>query len=155
MSRLLIAGLAVVTVTGLLDAPVFAQEVGHGHTRGLSGSRGRMVALIDDERREWQGRLLEVAADAVTIELESQARQFPLPKVNRVDVDGDGVWDGAIKGALFGAFVGAVIFSDGRTALGGGLTYGLIGMGIDALNSCRHTVYRAPAVSASVKVASW
>jgi hypothetical protein len=32
--------------------------------------------------------------------------------------------------------------------------YGMLGAGVDALNRCKHTVYRAPAPQLAVKV-SW
>lgn len=121
----------------------------------LEAARGQQVALIDDDRREWQGRLLEVSKDAVTIEVESTARQFQLARVKRVDSEGDSVLDGALKGALFGGVMALLFTNEARAVVGGATLYGLIGVGADALNRCRHTVYRAPAVSASVKIASW
>jgi hypothetical protein len=133
----------------------FPLHAAAGQARALESARGHQVTLIDDDRREWQGRLLEVSRDAVTIEIESTARQFSLARVKRVDSDGDSVVDGAVKGALFGGIMALLFANDARAIVGGAMVYGLIGTGADALNRCRHTVYRAPAVTASVKIASW
>jgi hypothetical protein len=119
----------------------------------LRGSRGLHVAVIDGESREWQGRLLEVARDAITLEIGSDARRFEMTNVKRVDAHGDKVWDGALKGVAFGAVM-AVLVGVPRFAGQAGLTYGLIGLGLDALNHCQHTIYRAPATAAGVSV-SW
>ena len=139
---------ALILAVALVSIPSFtyAQE-----PWALRGSRGLHVAVIDGESREWQGRLLEVARDAITLEVDADARRFELANVKRVDVHGDKVWDGAIKGAVFGAVVGAVV-GGGRFALQGAFAYALVGVGMDALNSCTHTVYRAPARAAGVKI---
>lgn len=114
----------------------------------LKGAKGELVFVIDEDSREWQGKLLSVSADALTIEDSSGVREFPLTKVRRIDAEGDSIRDGAIKGAIFGGVLGvfyAAAYKDGRAILGGAMTYGLIGAGIDALNRSKQTVYRGPA----------
>jgi hypothetical protein len=122
--------------------------------RGLRSARGYFVAVIDGESREWQGRLLAIDTDSFTVEVDARPRRFELTNVKRVDAHGDRIWDGAVKGALFGGIMAGIV-GGGRMAIGSAVLYGLIGVGVDALNSCKHTVYRAPAVSASIKVLSW
>ena len=122
--------------------------------RPLDDARGRHVAVIDADKREWQGRLIDVGKDALILELDSTAREFPIESVRRVDVEGDRVIDGVIKGAIFGGVLGAVFNPRSRGVFAAAMVYGFIGAGIDALNTCHHTVYRAPAAAASVKV-SW
>jgi hypothetical protein len=117
----------------------------------LRAARGHQVAVIDSDSREWQGRLLEVAQDQLTIELDAAPRLFTLDDVKRVDSHGDSVSDGLVKGALFGLLVGAIV-GDARMAAASSLSYALVGIGLDALNSCRHTIYRTPAASASIKL---
>jgi hypothetical protein len=129
-----------------------AAEAGQG--RGLSSARGHAVAVIDADSREWQGRLLSVAADAITVEIDSDTKQFPLASVKRVDAHGDSVKDGLIKGALFGLLVSSFV-QDARFTLTSVGVYSVIGVGLDALNSCNHTVYRGPAKGLQIKVASW
>ena len=131
-----------------------ATTVEAGPNRGLGSARGHSVAVIDNNSREWQGRLLSVSADAITVEIDSDVKQFPLSEVKRVDAHGDSVKDGLIKGALFGLFVSAFVHDARFTATSVGV-YSVIGVGLDALNSCNHTVYRAKAKTVQVKVASW
>jgi len=133
---------------------VMAATVEAGQNRALSSARGRSVAVIDAASREWQGRLLSVAADAITVEIDSDAKQFPLSEVKRVDAHGDSVTDGLIKGALFGLLV-STFAHDARFTVTSVAVYSVIGVGLDALNSCNHTVYRAPARTVQVKVVSW
>lgn len=114
----------------------------------LKSAKGELVFVIDEDSREWQGKLLSVSADALTIEDSNGVREFPLTKVRRIDAEGDSVRDGAIKGAIFGGVLGvfyAAAYKDARPILGGALVYGLIGTGIDALNRSKQTVYRGPA----------
>ena len=143
-------------VVALVAMPVWANaQDGDMHAnRGLRSARGSFVAVIVSESREWQGKLLAVETDSLIVELDALPRRFELAKVKRVDAHGDRVWDGAVKGALFGGLMAGVTLG-GRAALGSAVIYGLIGAGVDAMNRCNHTVYRAPAVSASVKVLSW
>jgi hypothetical protein len=131
----------------VLAAPSFAHAQDES---SLRRSRGLHVAVIDANSREWQGRLLEVAAGALVVEIDSGSRQFALSEVKRVDAHGDKVWDGAWKGAAFGAFVGLVVGAGGRFAAQAAVSYALVGLGLDALNSCNHTVYRARPVGVTV-----
>jgi hypothetical protein len=122
--------------------------------RRLRHSRGLHVAVIDGSNHEWQGRLLDVAADAITVEIDSAAHRFAITDVKRVDAHGDRVWDGALKGALFGAILGLAIGagdSPGFVAQGA-LSYALVGVALDAMQSCNHTVYRAKPITMKV---SW
>jgi hypothetical protein len=138
----------VLVVFCLLPIPAAAQE-----SHRLRSARGHQVAVIDADSREWQGRLLEIARDAIVVEIDSTPHRFELSAVKRVDAHGDRVWDGAIKGVVFGAIMASVLIGP-RYAPGSAAIYGLIGLGADALNSCHHTVYRTPAQQASVKI-SW
>jgi hypothetical protein len=110
--------------------------------RSLRHSRGLHVAVIDGNSREWQGRLLDVAADAITVEIDSQTTRFAIADVKRVDAHGDRVWDGALKGAVFGAVLGFAISGGGHgsVAAQGALSYALVGLALDAMQSCNHTV---------------
>jgi hypothetical protein len=132
----------------LLSVPALAQEPDK-----LRSARGHHVAVIDADTREWQGRLLEIARDAIVVEIDSTPRRFALSSVKRVDAHGDRVWDGALKGVIFGALMASVLVGP-RSAPGSAAIYGLIGLGADALNSCHHTVYRGPAQPAGVTI-SW
>jgi hypothetical protein len=122
--------------------------------RKLRWARGYHVAIIDADRREWQGRLIEVAKDAIVVEVDSTARRFPLADVSRVDAHGDAVWDGAVRGAVIGGLLAALTIHDAQFAFQTALGWGVMGLGLDALNRCTHTVYRGPAKQAAVTI-SW
>jgi hypothetical protein len=120
-------------------------------TRRLTAAVGRTVFVIDGERREWQGRLLKVSADALEVESDAGIRTFKVENIRRVDADSDGVGDGALKGALFGlgmVGLGALTAgAEGVPFLVSGVTvYSLLGLAIDAGCSSRHPVYNGPAV---------
>jgi hypothetical protein len=130
----------LITVSMLLTsaAVVSAQP------RALAAAQGRMVFVIDEDRREWQGRLTHVSADALEVESDAGVRTFKLAEVRRVDADGDGIGDGFLKGFAIGSLLslGYWLSSEARWAtLGTGLVYGLIGAGIDAGCSGRHPVF--------------
>ena len=120
--------------------------------RHPGGGWSVLRAVIDGSSREWQGRLIDVAADVITVEIGSDARRFPLADVKRVDAHGDKVWDGALKGAVFGASLALITGLGARFAGQAAISYALVGVTMDALNSCTHTVYRAAPVSVTV---SW
>jgi hypothetical protein len=117
-------------------------------TAPLRRALGRHVAVIDQTNREWQGRLIDVAIDAVTLEVAGDARRLHLSDVKRVDAHGDRVIDGGIRGAVFGAAL-ALLIREPRFAGPAALSYGLIGLGLDALNDCTHTIYRSRASRAA------
>ena len=140
--------LAIGIVALALPAVVRAQD-----TQSLWKARGMPVNVIDGDSREWQGRLLEIAKDAIVVEVESTPQRFELSSIKRVDADGDRVIDGAIKGAVFGAVISLAVLGP-RHMVPAAATYGLIGLGMDAMNRCRQTVYRTPPTQATVKI-SW
>ncbi|HUE86043.1 MAG TPA: hypothetical protein VMO26_08195 [Vicinamibacterales bacterium] len=144
MKTILVATLLAVVVPSLASAQ---------QTQALWSARGHHVAVIDADRREWQGRLLDIAGDAIVVEIDSAPQSFELSAVRRVDAHGDRILDGAIKGAIFGGVLGAIVAGP-RFAWQPALAYSLIGAGIDAMNRCYHTVYRAPATKAAVTI-SW
>jgi len=122
-----------------------------GETRHLSDARGRHVYVIDQESREWQGRLLDVSPEAIVLDIQSTSRQFTLAQITRVDAKGDSIKDGVIKGALFGLLLGAVFGQSSDAAARGSLTWAVLGMGLDALHSHKDVVYKAPGPSVTLK----
>jgi hypothetical protein len=144
MKTIFVAMLVVVTI------PAFANAQ---DTQSLWSARGHQVAVIDADRREWQGRLLEISDDAIVVEIDSAPLSFELSAVRRVDAHGDRILDGVLKGAIFGAVMGSLAAGT-RFAWQSAVVYSLVGGGIDAMARCHHTVYRAPAAQAVVTL-SW
>jgi hypothetical protein len=117
--------------------------------RELKGSQGRAVFVIDANRQEWQGRLLKVSAEALEVESDAGIRTFRLAEIRRVDADGDATTDGFLKGAAIGAGFGLLALANmpsGWVILSNALTFGLIGLAVDAGCTSRHPVYHGPAV---------
>jgi hypothetical protein len=126
-----------------LSAQVEAQS------RALKSSEGHTIFVIDENRQEWQGRLLRVSADALEVESDAGIRTFKLGQIRRVDADGDSVWDGALKGAATGATLGLLALAgkaSGWVMISNAFSFGLLGLAIDAGCSSRHPVYHGPAV---------
>lgn len=114
----------------------------------LKSAEGDIVFVIDEQRREWVGRLLKVSADSLILEDNDGSHEFALAKIRRVDAENDSIRDGAIKGVIFGGVLGllyAAAYDDARPLFTSVLVYGAIGAGIDALNRNKHTVYSGPA----------
>ena len=127
-------------------------RVDPGEARHLIDAKNQLVYVIDQDRREWQGTLLDATKTDLVLDGEFGTRRFALDNVRRVDADNDSVKDGAIKGAVFGAVLGLIIAQDvgGRAIPEAAALYSLLGMGLDALNRCKQTVYRAPAPAPQV-----
>jgi hypothetical protein len=120
--------------------------------RPLSAARSAHVFVIDGERREWEGKLLEVASSTLAIEESGSVRRFPLASVRRVDRQGDSIKDGAIKGAVAGLLIGLTLQ---RADVRGMISLGLLGAGIDALHSHKNTIYRGQAATVQVPIVRW
>jgi F0F1-type ATP synthase assembly protein I len=137
-------GLLVILPLILIAAPSHVKD---GDVRHLNAAQGQEVFVIDSDRREWRGKLLDVASASFTIDGQDGAKRFALDDIRRVDADGDRIRDGLIKGVLFGAFIGVVTsqYIGAEVIPQSMLIYGAIGAGLDALNRCKQTVYRAPA----------
>jgi F0F1-type ATP synthase assembly protein I len=136
--------LLVIVPLILIAAPAHVKD---GDVKHLNAAQGQEVFVIDSDRREWRGKLLDVASTSFTIDGQDGAQRFGLADIRRVDADGDRIRDGLIKGVLFGALVGLVtaqVFG-AEVIPQTVLVYGAIGAGLDALNRCKQTVYRAPA----------
>ena len=77
---------------------------------------------------------------------------MPLDAVRRIRTPADPVWDGAAKGAAIPLIVWAVLCRDCRAEpfLKASLTYGVIGLTTDAIDTNRKTLYRRSRHSMSV-----
>jgi hypothetical protein len=101
--------------------------------------------------------------------IDNQERRFDLADVRSIQKRGDSLKNGAIAGAIVGVLGGLLIGGLGTCepppgvvveckdvspvaiAVVGGLVYGAIGAGIDALVQGRTTLYQAPVVTRPVQ----
>jgi hypothetical protein len=111
------------------------------------------ISIIDIDGTVREGILTAATEDEVTVRFGSGTKSFSRAAVVSAERTHDRVTDGVIKGALFGALMGALMSQayDGsdRAAsfVGHVAVYTGIGWMLDADNTNREPIYRAPVPS--------
>lgn len=98
------------------------------------------VYVLDDTGQETTGELLRLDADGLVLLVEGAELRFEAEQAIRLDRRGDSLKNGLLIGAAIGAVLGLV--SDAGPLLGA-VGFAGIGLGIDALNQGRITLYDA------------
>jgi hypothetical protein len=152
----------VVLVALLLPSLAYAQApVPAAPPAALSRSLPT-VFLSDNQGAETKGKLVRLDTREAVLVIDNQERRFDLANVRSIQKRGDSLKNGAIAGALVGVLAAVLAgalesceppqceqtISPVALAIGGGLVYGAIGAGIDALIQGRTTLYQAPIVTA-------
>lgn len=116
----------------------------------------REIAIVDVDGTVREGIVTAATADDVTLRFGSGVKVFPRTGVTSAERMRDGRLDGAVKGAIFGAILGLITAqayesSGERFGAWAGSTalYGGIGYALDAAQTHRQPLYRAPAVAAA------
>jgi hypothetical protein len=117
------------------------------------GSEGRRHAVRLSSGQEVTGRLLQIGPAQLRLLADGREWNFPLTDVDRIDRMGDSLINGAIVGALAAGVMCAIVCGQGldstgqlpAVVAGNTLVGALIGLGIDAANQKRTTVYQRPA----------
>jgi hypothetical protein len=90
--------------------PAPAAQAGSPSDAAAIGRRvkeGQTVRIIDDQGREWQGRIEALAPDDLVLNTElQQRRQIPYTAIVRIDRPPDTLGNGALIGFLSGAALG-------------------------------------------------
>jgi len=125
------------------------------------------VFLRDDKGAETRGKLLRLDMREAVLVIDNQERRFDLANVRSIQKRGDSLKNGFLAGAAVGVLGGLLIGGLGTCepppgvvtecedvnplaiAVVGGLVYGAIGAGIDALIQGRTTLYQAPVITRS------
>jgi hypothetical protein len=121
---------------------------------------GNTVYVVENSGAETKGKVVDVSASALTLEVDGVPRSMDQDQVSEVQRYGDLLWNGFVIGAAVAT--PAMLLSDpakkpcgvnlqrrcgevqvGQRVLAIGIM-GLIGTGIDALIRRRHPVYEAP-----------
>jgi hypothetical protein len=121
---------------------------------------GNTVFVIDNAGSETKGKIVDVSASAMVLDVNGTRRRMEEDSVRQVQRFGDSVWNGLLVGASVGA--AGMLIADptyepcqndpqklcadpqtGQRVLAVGVT-GAVGAGIDALIRGRHQVYLAP-----------
>jgi hypothetical protein len=99
-----------------------------------------------------RGTLMCLSENGAWLLLDGRLSKIPLDGVRRIQTTADPVWDGAVKGAVIPLIFWAVLCHDcpAEPMLKASLTYGLIGLVVDGLDSNRKTLYRGGGRSGSV-----
>ena len=123
----------------------------------FSKSIAQEIAIVDYDGTVREGILTAATEDGITVQFGSGVKSFPRAAVASAERTRDGRTDGAIKGALWGALIGAIMSqayegSDWAGAFVGHVAiYSGIGWTLDAAQSHREPIYRAPAAAATPK----
>lgn len=135
----------------LAPAPKPSQQKLADFTR-FSTAVGRQIAIVDNDGDVREGLLRSVSTSDLTVQFRSGERIFQRDVIASAERMRDGRIDGAIRGAIFGVVIGAFATQGARTNgeaasifIGSVVTYAGIGYAIDASQSHREPLYRAPA----------
>jgi hypothetical protein len=98
-----------------------------------------------------RGTLMCLSADNAWLLQGGGLSKLPLDRIHRIRTIADPVWDGAVKGAVIPLILWAVLCRDcqAEPMLKASLTYGLIGLVSDALETHRKTLYESGGRSVS------
>ncbi len=118
----------------------------------LAEAIGEHIAVTGPEGVVREGLLTAATADVITMKFAAAPMTFPKSEVVSADRLRDRTRDGFIKGAAFGGIMALIVSTGYRTGVGTWIssmaTYGAIGWFIDAANTNRQTIYRAPVAPA-------
>ncbi len=135
----------------MVPAPLRAQDHASAPDEPPHRDVGR-VHILEDDAGEISGRLIDFSGSWLTLIVEGEQRQLELSRIQRIDVRGDSVKNGAvIGGVVLGAWCawlcGQGLEGAGQmvpAVLANTLLGALIGAGIDGLRVGRTTIYRRP-----------
>jgi len=99
-----------------------------------------------------RGTLMCLSEDEAWLLRDGRLSKLPLPDVRRIRTPADPVWDGAATGAVIPLIFWALLCHEcqAEPMLKAALTYGMIGLATDAIQSNRRTLYRGGGRSLSV-----
>ena len=121
----------------------------------MSREEGEGISFVDREGTVREGVLIAASADAITMRFAGGEQVFAKSAIARVDRLRDGTGDGALKGAAFGVVLGFLYLGAGAGGdyfVGSVVAYSSIGWLIDAMNTNRQPIYRAPSPAPALKV---
>jgi uncharacterized protein (UPF0248 family) len=115
------------------------------------------IVVTDDQGRRLTGRVAELKADALILNVRGDRTHIPYDRIVRIDRPDDRLWDGALAGFAVGAGLGLLGAAASSNSEGFGPDPGLvavaapvvlggigaaIGVGVDALIHREPTLYR-------------
>ena len=119
----------------------------------LSVSPTGQVVVATSSGQTIRGTLMCLSETGAWLLADGRQSKIPLDEVRRIRTTADPVWDGAVKGAVIPLIFWAVLCHEcsAEPMLRSSLTWGLIGLVSDALDSHRKTLYQGGGRSVSVR----
>ncbi len=133
-------------------SPVLPTTASEADTECLSVSPTSEVVVATSAGQTIRGTLMCLSENEAWLLRDGRLSKLPLPDVRRIRTPADPVWDGAAKGAVIPLIFWALLCHEcpAEPMLKAALTYGMIGLAADALQSNRRTLYRGGGRSLSV-----
>jgi len=118
----------------------------------LSVSPTSRVVVDTSAGQALRGTLMCLSETGAWLVQDGRLLKMPLDDIKRIRTTADPVWDGAVKGAVIPLIMWAVLCHEcsAEPWLKLSLTYGLVGLTIDALDTNRKTLYEGRGRSLSV-----
>jgi hypothetical protein len=115
-------------------------------------SPSESVIVTRTEGDDIKGMLLCMSEREVVIAEQGQVSRYPLERIQRIRKPRDPVWNGAAIGAAIPLIFWAVLCHEcnAEPMLRASVTYGLIGLTVDALRTGPREVYTGPGKSAAI-----
>jgi hypothetical protein len=137
----------VMLATGAASAS--AQEISN-ECHSISPSE--RVIVTKTEGGDIKGMLLCMSEREIVIAEQGRVNRYSLDRIQRIRKPADPVWNGAAIGAAIPLIFWAVLCHecDAEPMLKASLTYGLIGLTVDALRTAPREVYTGGGVKASL-----
>jgi hypothetical protein len=111
----------------------------------LSKALNTDISLVEADGTVREGRLVAAGPDGVTMKFAAGTRVFRADQITSAERLKDRVGDGALKGAIVGVFLGLVTQSTRADFWFSSIAiYSGIGFALDAAQTHRETLYRAP-----------
>ena len=132
--------------------PVMPTTGSEAETDCQSVSPTSEVVVATSAGQTIRGTLMCLSENEAWLLRDGRLSKLPLPDVRRIRTPADPVWDGAAKGAVIPLIFWALLCHEcpAEPVLKAALTYGMIGLAADALQSNRRTLYRGRGRSVSV-----
>jgi hypothetical protein len=135
----------ILTLILLTIVPITANAQALEDFSRLSKALNTDISLVEADGTVREGKLVAAGPDGVTMQFASGTRAFKVDQIASAERLKDGVGDGALKGAIFGVFLGLVTHSTRADFWVSSIAvYSGIGLALDAAQTHRETLYRAP-----------
>ncbi len=133
-------------------SPVLPTTASEADTECLSVSPTSEVVVATSAGQTIRGTLMCLSENEAWLLRDGRLSKLPLPDIQRIRTPADPVWDGGAKGAAIPLIIWALLCRECPTEpmLKMVLTYGMVGLAADALETNRRTLYRGGGRSSSV-----